>query len=445
MRVGPVRGSIWIDITEFFDQFRVASHPTGVSRTVLNLADRLIADPGAVFGAARPLFWHPLLRCALTTESARLSPLRTFFSQLRETYAAAGLATSSYASRSMKAIATSLPRPLRYRLFPTDSGVLLFAQWAQRERIRLMPANLAAGDSLFFPGSFWLGRYMPRLVARARATGTPITVFVHDTLLISHPEWLPGRHSRQFRRGCDALLPACAAIMCNSAHTKEELRRVMHLPAAMPIQSCRLADEALDEPSAPVPQAIAEWLGKTYVLFVSTIIPRKNHGLLLESWHRLWQRLGAETPYLLMVGGGSLDDRLAGMTDRDRAEGSRVVWLGSIDDRALEALYRGAWMTAYPSLGEGYGLPVAEALARGKICLAAPSGGVREVGADLIDVIDPRDPQSVVDRVSFYMGNPALLAAREAEIAARYRTTRWADVARTVRRVLEQTTGRPGV
>jgi glycosyltransferase involved in cell wall biosynthesis len=443
MRVGPVRGSIWIDITEFFDQFRLASHPTGISRTVLNLADQLIADPGVVFENTRPLFWHPLSGRPLTIEGPPLSPLRAFFPQWRAALEAAGLAATSYSSRTMKAIATSLPRPLRYRLFPADNGVVLFSQWAQREEIRLVPARFAEGDSLFLAGSFWLGRYLPRLLAQARAAGTPISAFVHDTLLISHPEWLPGRHGRQFHRGCDALLPACAAIMCNTQHTKKELRRLARLPENVPIEVCRLADEPFEGPSTPMPPAIAQWLTKRYVLFVSTIIPRKNHALLLEAWHDLWRRMGPATPHLLIAGRGVLDSRLAAMADRDRAEGGRVIWLGSVDDSSLEALYRSAWMTAYPSLGEGYGLPVAEALARGKICLGAPSGGIAEVSADLIDIIDPHDPQSVVDRVSLYAANPKELAAREAAIAEHYRPTGWSDVAHTIRRVLEATVQRP--
>ncbi len=444
MRVGSVRGSILIDITEFFDQFRLASHPTGISRTVLNLADQLIADPGAVFESTRPLFWHPLLGHPITIQGPRLSPLRDFFAQLRSSFETAGLEPTSYSSPAMKAIATSLPRPLRYRLFPADNGVVLFTHWARREGIRLVPASFGAGDSLFLPGSFWLGRYLPQLLAQARAAETPISAFVHDMLPISQPEWLPERHARQFRRGCDVLLPACATIVCNSQHTKGELRRLVRLPETMPIEVCRLADEPFEGPSMPVPPAIAQWLTARYVLFVSTIIPRKNHALLLEAWRRLWGQMGPATPHLLIAGGGALDSRLAAMAERDRAEGGRVIWLGSVDDPSLEALYRGAWMTTYPSLGEGYGLPVAEALARGKICLAAPSGGIAEVSADLIDIIDPHDPQSVADRVSFYAANPKERAAREAAIAERYRPTGWTDVALTIRRMLEESAQRPG-
>jgi glycosyltransferase involved in cell wall biosynthesis len=431
-------GSIWIDITELFDQFRVANHPTGISRTVLNLADALAADPGEAFRAARPLFWHPLLRCPLTTEGSPMSPMAAFFPQLSTLYAAEGLGRT-YSSRAMKAIATSLPRPFRYRLFPADNGVVLFARWARRRGIPLVPVSFAAGDSLFIPGSFWLGRYMPGLVARARAADTPITAFIHDTLLLSHSERLSGRHSDQFRRGCEALLPKCAALVCNSRHTRDELRRRVPLPGDLPIQTCRLADQAFDGPSTGVPAAISEMLDKRYVLFVSTIVPRKNHRLLAEAWHLLWQQLGPATPHLLFVGGGAPDGLLASMMERQKAEGDRIVWLGSVDDASLEALYRCAWMTAYPSLGEGYGLPVAEALGRGKVCLAAPSGGIAEISADLIDVIDPLEPRSVADKVNSYLADPMRLAAREADIRHRYRSTSWPEAARAIRSELERT------
>ena len=432
-------GSIWIDITELFDHFRMASHPTGISRTVLRLADALATDPGKIFRAARPLLWDPIRRCPMTLEDSRLSPLAAFFPKLSRLYIAAGLArASNSSSRTRKEIATSLPRSLRYRLFPADNGVVLFTRWARQQGIRLVPANLTAEDSLFVPGSFWLGKYISSLVAQARAAGAPVTGFVHDMLLLSHPEWLPGRHSDQFRRGCETFLPSCAAILCNSRYTQEEVRRFVSGFGAKPIQTCRLADQAIEHSSPLVPAAVSEMLGKRYALFVSTITPPKNHGLLVAAWQCLWHELGALTPYLLFVGGGAPAAPLAALMARQELVGGRVIWLGSVDDDSLEELYRCAWLTIYPSLGEGYGLPVAEALSRGKVCLAAMSGGIREVSADLIDSIDPLEPRSVVARVKMYLSEPSRLAAREAEIRRRYRSTTWSETARTVRAVLER-------
>jgi hypothetical protein len=76
------------------------------------------------------------------------------------------------------------------------------------------------------------------------------------------------------------------------------------------------------------------------------------------------------------------------------------------------------------------------------VCLAAPSGGIREVSADLIDFIDPLEPRSVVAKVKMYLSEPSRLAAREAEIRRRYRSTTWSETARAIRAVLESTLAR---
>jgi glycosyltransferase involved in cell wall biosynthesis len=432
-------GTIWIDITELFDRFAVATHPTGVSRVVMNLAEQLGQEPGDVFAAARPLFWRPGASAPVTVDLARLGPLTDFFPSLRVLYDDAGLPRAGHASRPMKALATSMPRSLRYRLFPADNGVALFALWARGAGIEFTPVEFVGGDGLFLPGSFWLGRYRRRLLDLAGSADVPITAFVHDVLLLSHPEWLPGRHAEQFRRACEAVLPRCAAIAGNSQETLQELRRLARLPADLPMQVCRLADLAPDQPPGEVSERLSSIVGQRYVMYVSTLIRRKNHALLVQAWRQLWRGWGPSTPYLLFVGGGAPSGELASEMALEVAEGGRIVRLTDVDDRDLETLYRHAWMTAYPSLGEGYGLPVAEALSRGKVCLASDRGAIGEAGAGLIDVIDPSDPASVVAKIGEYLEDPGRLAAREAEISALYRPTNWSQTARAVRSVIEGT------
>ena len=380
-------GTIWIDITELFDQFRVASHATGVSRTVANLADALVADPGGVFRAARPLFWHPILRCPLTTEDERLSPLTAFFPQLSTSYAAAGLAQTSYASRTMKAIATSLPRSLRYRLFPADNGVTLFARWAQRQGIGLAPAGFAAGDRPVRPGIVLARSIHPRLAARARAAGAPITAFVHDAPAVSHPNWPPGRRSDQVE---PRLRNLSADVRRDRVQFAEHARRTL------PPGACPRPSRSNLPPRRPALRGRAGGRAGSDFRFDRQALravrldldPRREHRLLVEAWHLLWRQLGPATPYLCSSAAAQPAPTSPGMMARQN-EGGRILRLGSVDDASLKSLYRGAWMTAYPSLGEGYGLPVAEALGRGKVCLAAPSGGIREISPDLIDFIDP--------------------------------------------------------
>ncbi len=429
--------TLWIDITELFGQFALANHPTGISRVVINLCDALAADRGTLFGDVRPMFWHPVWRRPLAVDGAGLGTLAAFFPPLKEKYASSRWTPALLRSGIKKGLITAIPKPLRFRLFPYLNGVTHFLGWASQAGISISPIALAPGDCLFVPGSFWLDGYAPRLCEIARAGGATVVGFIHDVLLASHAERMAPHHSRQFHRGVENFLPYCTALACNSDSTREELRKHFGMARKLPIAVCRLADSPQVPPGAHVPQAFTKLLEQRYVLFVSTMIPRKNHRLALAAWRKLWSMLGEETPWLVLVGGGAPDPAVAEMLAQPASFGGRAIWLTGVDDATLEALYANAWITLYPSLGEGYGLPVAEALARGKACIATRCGGLEEVAPGLVDTIGPGDPDELVQRIAEYLADPALLAAREKLIRMRYRPTRWEETARMVRDVLE--------
>ena len=407
---------------------------------IIHLTDELVARPGA-FGRARPLFWHPVDRTPLTFATA-FAPLARFFPDLAPAYERAGWPFARPRSRVVKGLITAVPKPFRYRLVPSAHGVTHFAGWAKRHGVSLSRVEFEAGDCLFAPGSFWLERYAPGLADRAREKRAIVAAFVYDVLLLSNPEWLPSGHAEQFRRGLAAFLPRCKAIACGSSYTRSELLRRVELPAEALVEPCRLADR-LDVSGGALPREIASLSGP-YVLFVSTITPRKNHRLLVTAWIDLWQRYRERTPYLVFVGGGAPDASLVSLLERAKAAGDRVVRLAGIDDAALEAVYRHAWLTAYPSLGEGYGLPVAEALGKGKVCLSSGRGGLAEVAPGLTDPIDAADHRSVVAAVGRYLDDPSAVADRESEIRNGFRSTAWSDTAAAVRGLIERAAGSAG-
>jgi len=433
--------TLWIDITELFGQFALADHPTGISRVVINLCDALAADCGALFGEVRPVFWHPVWQCPLAVDGAGLGALATFFPALKEKYGSSGWTPPLLHSGIKKGLITAIPKPLRFRCFPYLNGITHFLGWARQAGIRVSPIELSPRDCLFVPGSFWLDGYAPHLGEVARVSGAAVVGFVHDVLLASHPEWIAPHHSRQFRRGVENFLPFCTALACNSVSTREELRKHFSLAQKVPIAVCRLADSPQVPPGTHVPATVKKLLGQRYAIFVSTMIPRKNHRLAIAAWRKLWSMLGEATPWLVLVGGGAPDPAVADMLAQPASFGDRVIRLTGVDDTTLEALYANAWITLYPSLGEGYGLPVAEALARGKACIATRCGGLEEVAPGLVDTIDPDDPDELVKRIAEYLAHPDLLAARERLIRMRYRPTHWEDTARMVRDVLEGAVG----
>jgi glycosyltransferase involved in cell wall biosynthesis len=166
-----------------------------------------------------------------------------------------------------------------------------------------------------------------------------------------------------------------------------------------------------------------------YVLFVSTIEIRKNHRLLVRVWRRLIERHGADfVPALIFVGqiGWSFDDLLAELKASEHLNG-KIILLRGLTDAELQQAYRGCLFTVFPSLCEGWGLPVAESLAHGKLCVASNRTSIPEVGGDLVDYFDPTNDDDALAKIERPLLDADYLAAREARVRAEYRRRTWAD------------------
>ncbi len=112
-----------------------------------------------------------------------------------------------------------------------------------------------------------------------------------------------------------------------------------------------------------------------------------------------------------------------------------------MEDSDLAALYQGALFTVYPSLTEGWGLPVQESLAFGVPCIASKAGAIPEVGRDLAVYVDPTDDAQVSAAIDRYLTDPNALAEARAKIAAFLMSERlpeWNDAARQVIDIAER-------
>jgi glycosyltransferase involved in cell wall biosynthesis len=159
---------------------------------------------------------------------------------------------------------------------------------------------------------------------------------------------------------------------------------------------------------------------------------RKNHLVLVRAWRHLLEEL-PDLPQLVFVGrvGFMVADLMAELRNSGFL-GGRVRLIQAADDRALAALYRGALFTVFPSLCEGWGLPVTESLAFGKPCVAANASSVPEAGGELARYFDPESVTDAVRVIGGVLRDRAGLAAWEAEIAARFRPVPWSATARAI-------------
>jgi glycosyltransferase involved in cell wall biosynthesis len=168
------------------------------------------------------------------------------------------------------------------------------------------------------------------------------------------------------------------------------------------------------------------------VLLVSTIEIRKNHALMFRIWRRLLRDLPAESvPTLVFAGkvGWLTADLMQQLENCDWLDG-RIRFVASPSDAELARLYRGCLFTVFPSLYEGWGLPVTESLAFGKTVAASDRASIPEAGGPFCAYYDPENTGDAYAVIRRLIERTEEVAALEAKIIAEYRPPVWADSAR---------------
>jgi len=118
--------------------------------------------------------------------------------------------------------------------------------------------------------------------------------------------------------------------------------------------------------------------------------------------------------------------------------GGKIVLVPGLSDAELREAYRSCLFTVFPSLCEGWGLPIAESLAHGKFCVASNRTSIPEVAGDFIDYFDPSDDDDALAKIERLLLDPSYLMAREARLRTQYRPRSWADCVRGLMGKLDQ-------
>jgi glycosyltransferase involved in cell wall biosynthesis len=148
-------------------------------------------------------------------------------------------------------------------------------------------------------------------------------------------------------------------------------------------------------------------LERPYILSVGTLQPRKNYRRLIQAFHRLAQEYGVSHDLVIAGGKGWLYDDVYATIDALRLEG-RVRVLGFVDDDDLPALYRGADAFAFPSLYEGFGIPVLEAMGCGTPVVTSNVSSLPEVAGDAALQVPPDDVDALADALWRSISDTAL-------------------------------------
>jgi len=181
-------------------------------------------------------------------------------------------------------------------------------------------------------------------------------------------------------------------------------------------------------------EAVSAVAAQPFILYVSTIERRKNHLVLYQAMHRLAERHDrSRIPRLVLVGslGWGVSDTLHEIK-MDPLTRGLIVLLHHISDSDLRLLYRQALFCVFPSLYEGWGIPIAEALSFGKPMICSDRGSIPEVGQDLVDYVDPWDVPGWERAIEGLWLDEALRAERAARIRNEYKATSWSETARPI-------------
>jgi glycosyltransferase involved in cell wall biosynthesis len=259
-----------------------------------------------------------------------------------------------------------------------------------------------ARDSMWYP--FVLGResdahvlHCPTYRGPVRPR-IPLVVTVHDLAVLRHPETF-NRWTRSYSpRLVPRVLRAARRVIAVSEFTRRELIELLDLPAA----KIRVVPNAVeDEFTRDGPSAEGE-----YVLAVGTLEPRKNLHRLVEAV----RRTDVELRVVGARGWGGVE-----------IAGNGVRWLGEVTDTELARLYRGALCVAYPSLYEGFGIPVLEAMACGVPVVTTRGTAMEEVADGAAVLVDAQDPAAIAAGIERAAAERDRLVARGLERASAFR------------------------
>ena len=263
---------------------------------------------------------------------------------------------------------------------------------------------------------------------RRRAGAPPAAICVYDLAYKLRPAEVPWQQRAYMGSIMGPALRGAAAVLVISETTRDDLLSCYPIPGleqkvtVIPLGVTPLA------PAGPLPPG----LEPGFILAVSTVEPRKNYPRLLAAYRQLRTRV--DVPPLVIAGrpGWAYGDTL-----RQIEAEPGVRYVGHVDGADLAALYEAAAILAFPSLYEGFGLPLVEAMACGVPCVVSNVGALPEVANGAAILVDPEDVSSIASGLERLLADASLrekLAAAGRRRAADFTWERSADATREILR-----------
>ncbi len=416
----------WVDLT---DLITWTGNYTGIPRTIFSVAKEYSQRDDAGF------FWYDershsfyevdfsTVIPVATTDDDPVEVEKSFLEKYLKVVVSAKNIYAGYVPTELRKRITPVARPiLRKSFYGAKALKESFTRTKGGSRDRLI--HFLAGDTVIIIGAGW-GKptIINDLSAIKKHTAIRIAHFVHDMIPVYHPQFFGPGFPRAYTEYMFDALSVSDVVLTNSEASKKDILKFLQETSLSkkPVTVVRLSDVLESRVSPKRPPILPDG---DFILCIGTIEVRKNHRLLYQTY-KLAKLQSIKLPRLVIVGrpGWLVDDLLFEVATDPDIEGDIVI-LNGVTDAQLVWLYENCRFTVYPSVYEGWGMPIAESLVYGKVCISSNTSSMPEIAGDLIDYFAPFDAQTCLDQIVKYSSDKELLT-KQSQIKAMYKSQTW--------------------
>ena len=269
--------------------------------------------------------------------------------------------------------------------------------------------HVVPGDVLVSVGLDWVHGILDEIERIVYGDDARYVGFCYDLIPIDHPEWLFPADPVGFQRHLERMTRVASSVLCISESTRHDFLRHFADFGADNVRVLPLgADAAVTTRPEHDRFAASLFDGEPFAVYCATIDRRKNHQLLYRVAQQM-QRRGDAGNFVFVGRTGSGVDDLIDCLRHDAAVRGRFAHVMDCDDQHLAAIYRRARFAVYPSLYEGWGLGVTEALAHGTPCIVATGSSLGEAGLGVCPELHPLRTAEWTEHVTAYFDAPPVL------------------------------------
>lgn len=318
---------------------------------------------------------------------------------------------------------------------------LVHSQSRETEEEKYIPPTplFKGGDVYISVGLDWDDMDINSPLSLRQDIGMKVLLCCYDLIPIVLPGTVTSNKLANYFPEYIKSFAKCAdMVMCISRNTQHDLQRFLQ-ESCLPCPRSEVFHLGTDLSGRkilgiPPSEEVLDLIDSgPYILFVSTIERRKGHDTLYRAYTRLLQQKIADLPTLVFVGmpGWGVQDLLNDIQSTERVA-KAIKMMNHVSDADLSILYENCLFTVYPSIYEGWGLPVSESLAYGKFCLASNTSSIPEAGGEFCEYLDPWDVPKWTERLAHYFSNPSEIILREDLIRRKYVPHTWAEAAHKI-------------